>query len=127
MDSDELRRENQRKNGSGCPECGGYVQLPSGWLPHDPDCKRGQDAEAAALRTLGAPFPVRDPDLPHDPFECPDPSGDHCEQARRRALKGIGIPGLSPAGPARHELVAPEPRERPRARRRTPNYGQDGP
>lgn len=68
-------------------------------------------------------------DLIHDPFECPDPTGEHCEQARRRALWNAGerLPGLRPEGPARHELVAPQHREANRPRTRTPNYGDEGP
>lgn len=55
-ESDEARRANQRKNKSGCEECGGHIWLPSGWLAHSPTCKRGQDDEAKALRHLGAGF-----------------------------------------------------------------------
>jgi hypothetical protein len=25
----------------------------------------------------------------HDPWDCPDPSGDHCEEARRRSLARV--------------------------------------
>lgn len=120
-----------------CFTCGGAYRtlgMSSVYVPHDEDCPRNphrarQDREAAALRDLEAPVAVRDPDLPHDPFECPDPSGEHCEQARRRAIDragGIGAPGLT-ARPMPYELVRPDQREQRRPRVRTPDYGQEGP
>lgn len=61
----DRRREEHRKQGDGCPECGGRMWLPSGWLPHSPTCKRGQDEEAKALRKIDAPFCyIRWPDGP---------------------------------------------------------------
>lgn len=95
-----------------CGECRhGYWG--SQWVPHLSSCERGrwrrpapeprvifltpptpeqQDAEAAALRRIGAPVPV-----PNVDWDCPC---DPCEDARRKAIKraGVNIPGLSPKG-----------------------------
>lgn len=40
VSADDARRANQRKQGGGCPECGGGVWLGSGWLPHAKGCRR---------------------------------------------------------------------------------------
>ena len=69
MDLDDARRANQRKQKctTCCQECFGDVWLGSGYLPHDPNCRRGQDAEAAALRYLRSPIPVHED--PHEEGE----------------------------------------------------------
>ncbi len=92
-----------------CERCGGaYIEVGvSGGreIPHADDCPRNpanqqteeeQDRERAELSILPAPFRGYDDDLFHDPFNCPDPTGDHCEDARRKALvrAGVRIPGL---------------------------------
>lgn len=84
---DDARRANQRRRGCKycCQTCFGDVWLGSGYLPHAPDCERGDAQERAALARTGSPFPVRDLSL-HPLADISESPWSTDEDYRRRAL-----------------------------------------